>query len=155
METACCTCATGKWWTASPFINMKAIWRGFVRTILWSYERGSWPYDIAVVVIVIFVLATPARWFHDQPQTRAAAVAAVQPISADSYAGTTTYRVDATVLAPEKRTNRSTPELERELHRILASSIGELKDQPFEVTQINPRIATDGSVTSYDVAVKK
>jgi hypothetical protein len=155
MAIACCTCATGKWWTAFPFINMSAIWRGFVRTILWSYERGSWPYDIAVVVIVIFVLATPARWFHDQPQTRAAAVASVQQISEDSYAGTTVYHVDATVLAPDKRTNRSTPELERELHRILASSIGELKDQPFEVTQITPRMAPDGSVASYDVVVKR
>jgi hypothetical protein len=111
---------------------MKAIWQGFVRTIFWSYERGSWPYDVAVVVIVIFVLATP-----------------------DTSANTATYRVDATVLAAEKRANHPTPELEREMHRILASSVGELKDQPFEVTRIDPQTAANGSVAAYDVAVRR
>ncbi len=138
---------------------MKPIWRGFVRTILWSYERGSWPYDIAVMVIVIFVLATPARWFHDQPQSKPAPAESVQLVQQteqrSEYTGLATYRVDATALAPDKRVNRASPELERELHRILASSIGELKDQPFEVTQIDPRMAPDGSVASYDVVVKR
>ncbi len=155
MATACCTCATGKWWMESPSTDMNAIWRGFVRTIFWSYERGSWPYDVAVVVIVIFVLATPARWFHDQPQARAGAVASVQRISQDAYAGTTIYRVDATVLAVDKRANHPTPELERELHRILGSSIGELKDQPFEVIRIDPQVGANGSVTAYDVSVRR
>jgi hypothetical protein len=134
---------------------MKAIWQGFVRTVFWSYERGSWPYDVAVVVIVIFVLATPARWFHDQPQTRAGSSDAVQLVTADTSANTATYRVDATALAVDKRANHPTPELERELHRIIGSSIGELKDQPFEVTRIDPQMAANGSVTAYDVAVRR
>jgi hypothetical protein len=138
-----------------PSTDMNAIWRGFVRTIFWSYERGSWPYDVAVVVIVIFVLATPARWFHDQPQARAGAVASVQQISQDASAGTTIYRVDATVLAVDKRANHPTPELERELHRILGGSIGELKDQPFEVIRIDPQVGANGSVTAYDVSVRR
>ncbi len=37
------------------------------RIFFWSYERGAWQYDIAVVVILIFVLLTPRSWFHDQP----------------------------------------------------------------------------------------
>ena len=46
---------------------MRTIWRIFVRTIFWSFERGTWPYDLAVAVIVIFVLLSPRSWFHDQP----------------------------------------------------------------------------------------
>jgi len=38
------------------------------RTFFWSYERGAWQYDVAVVLILIFVLLTPRRWFQDQPQ---------------------------------------------------------------------------------------
>jgi hypothetical protein len=139
----------------SPSTNMNAIWRGFVRTIFWSYERGSWPYDVAVVVIVIFVLATPARWFHDQPQARAGSGDAVQLVTEDAGAKTATYHVDATVLAPDKRANHATPELERELHRILGSTISELKDQTFEVTRIDAQMASDGSVAGYDVFVRR
>jgi hypothetical protein len=139
----------------SPSTDMNAIWRGFVRTIFWSYERGSWPYDVAVVMIVIFVLATPARWFHDQAQTRPGAADAVQVVTEDASAKTATYRVDAAVLAVDKRANHATPELEREMHRILGSSIGELKDQPFEVVRIDPQVAANGSVTAYDVSVRR
>jgi hypothetical protein len=104
---------------------------------------------------VIFVLATPARWFHDQPQARAVSGDAVTVVTEDAGAKTATYRIDATVLAPDKRANHSTPELERELHRILGSSIGELKDQTFEVTRIDPQTAADGSVAAYDVSVRR
>jgi hypothetical protein len=38
------------------------------RIFFWSYERGTWQYDAAVILILVFVLATPTRWFHDQPQ---------------------------------------------------------------------------------------
>lgn len=139
----------------APSTDMSAIWRGFVRTIFWSYERGSWPYDLAVILIVIFVLLTPARWFHDQPQMKSAATDAVQLVVEDGAAKTATYRVDATALAVDKRSNHSTPELEREMHRILGDTVQELKDQTFEVVRIDPQTATDGSVAAYDVSVRR
>ena len=96
---------------------MRTLWRGLGRIFFWSYERGSWPYDLMVVAIVIFVLLTPRSWFHDDPHTAAAAAApGVALLSADAGDETRTYRIDATVLAPEKRQTKSTPELERETH---------------------------------------
>jgi hypothetical protein len=139
----------------APSTDMSAIWRGFVRTIFWSYERGSWPYDVAVVLIVIFVLLTPARWFHDQPQMKSAASDAVQLVVENGAAKTATYRVDATVLAVDKRSSRSTPELEAEMHRILGSTVQELKDQTFEVVRIEPQSAPDGSIAAYAVSVRR
>ncbi len=134
---------------------MSAIWRGFVRTIFWSYERGSWPYDVAVILIVIFVLLTPARWFHDQPQLKSADTNRVQLVVEDGAAKTATYRVQAAVLALDKRSNHSTPELEREMHRILGNTVQDLKDQTFEVVRIDPQTAADGSVMAYDVSVRR
>lgn len=37
------------------------------RTIFWSYERGSWQYDIICAVILAFIFLTPRGWFQDRP----------------------------------------------------------------------------------------
>ncbi len=132
---------------------MRGLWQGLKRTIFWSYERGSWPYDLMVIVIVLFVLVTPSRWFHDQPQSTALASSAVQLVSQDPDSDTTTYRLDASVLPPQKRTVKPTPELERETHDILGRAVENLKGQTFQVRRIDPVRAEDGSVTYYDVTI--
>jgi hypothetical protein len=132
---------------------MRSFWRGIVRTIFWSYDRGSWPYDVLVVVIVIFVLATPRSWFHDRPQSRTAESSSVQFVSEDSDSGTRVYRLDAAALAPQKRATKPTPELERETHDILGRTVEELKDRTFQVLRIDPVLDGDGAVLHYDVTI--
>jgi hypothetical protein len=127
-----------------------------VRVVFWSYERGSWPYDLMVIAIVVFVLLTPRSWFHDQPQSATAAAApasGISLVSSDAGDGTQTYRIDANVLAPEKRAAKPTPELERETHEILGRAVGEFRDQTFQVRRIDPVLANDGGVLYYDVVV--
>jgi hypothetical protein len=41
--------------------------RALKRTILWSYERGSWQYDLICLVILAFIFLTPRAWFRDRP----------------------------------------------------------------------------------------
>ena len=132
---------------------MRKVWRGVVRTLFWSYERGSWPYDVMVVVIVLFVLVTPRKWFHDRPQSVTLAGANVELILEDPGTQTRTYRLDARALAPEKRTSKATPELERETHDVLGRTVDGLKDRTFQVRRIDPVLASDGSVTFYDVTI--
>src|ERR1700675_4212636 len=91
---ASCTCVMARSSTALRFTNMRSFWQAIVRTLLWSYERGSWPYDVMVIVIILFVLVTPARWFHDQPQAAALANSKVQFRSQDFASQTHTYRLD-------------------------------------------------------------
>jgi hypothetical protein len=132
---------------------MRKVWQGIVRTIFWSFERGSWPYDSMVVAIVLFVLLTPRHLFHDQPQTIALASSDVQLLSEDRDNQTRTYRLDAKILKPEKRAKEPTPELEREIHDILGRAVDDLKERIFQVTHIDPIRAPDGSVVYYDVTV--
>jgi hypothetical protein len=132
---------------------MRSVWRGIVRTIFWSYDRGSWPYDLMVIAIVIFVLASPRSWFHDQPKLGVAASSNVVLISEDTAGQTHTYRLAATALSPEKRTTKPTPELERETHNILDRTVDDLNDHTFQVLRISPGLAADGSVLYYDVTV--
>ncbi len=132
---------------------MRSLWQVIVRTVFWSYERGSWPYDVMVIVIVLFVLATPSRWFHDRPQVSAFASSKVQFRSQDDSVRTHTYRLDASLLPPDKRTRSASPELERETHDILARSVDDLSDESFQVLRIEPVRGDDGSIASYDVTV--
>jgi hypothetical protein len=39
----------------------------FSRAVFWSYERGSWQYDIICAVILAFIFLTPRTWFRDRP----------------------------------------------------------------------------------------
>jgi hypothetical protein len=133
---------------------MTKLWRRFVRTIFWSYERGSWPYDLMVIAILLFVLLTPRSWFHDQPQSVPTEDSGVQLLNQDSNAKTRTYRLDARLLAPEKRAAKPTPELERETHEILSQNVDDLDGRTFQVLRINPVRRDDGSIQSYDVTVR-
>ena len=133
---------------------MTKFWRGVVNTVFWSHERGSWPYDVLVALIVIFLLATPRHWFQDGPQPSLPASQMVQLISENSSGSEATYRLDAGLLAPEKRATKSTPELERNTHDILGRTVPALDRQIFQVERIDFVRSSDGVVLDYDVTVR-
>jgi hypothetical protein len=137
---------------------MRKLWRGFVNTIFWSYERGSWPYDVMVIIIVIFVLFSPRHWFQDQSQQDrsqpvALANSDIQLVQEDPGNQMRTYRLDAKALPPEKRTAHPTPELERETHDILSRTVDDLKGHTFQVQRIDAVKSDDGMILYYDVTV--
>ena len=119
------------------------------RTFFWSYERGSWQYDVGVILIVLFVLATPAKWFHDQPQVgmpaNSSQVELLQKSGEDE-----TYRVDARLLAPPERT----PQLQNDLHNALQKANPDLSDGRFAISRIEPVRDENGNVVAYQVQVR-
>jgi hypothetical protein len=133
---------------------MRRLWRGIVNTLFWSYERGSWPYDILVAAIVIFLLATPKRWFEDGPRPSLPANSDVRLLSENSLGTEATYRLDARLLASEKRVTKSTPELERGTHDILARTVPALDGRTFQVERIEFVRTSDGAVLDYDVTLQ-
>jgi hypothetical protein len=132
---------------------MNRLWRGIVGTIFWSYERGSWPYDVMVLAILAFVLLTPRGWFRDQPRSHALRDPGVHLINQNPNDRTRTYRLDARLLDPKKRAPAS-PELERETHDVLSRNVDDLRDQRFQVVRITAVRAHDGLIQSYDVIVR-
>jgi len=40
---------------------------GLARAAFWSYERGSWQYDLIVLAILAFIFLSPRSWFQDRP----------------------------------------------------------------------------------------
>jgi len=119
------------------------------RIFFWSYERGTWQYDVAVILIVLFVLATPTRWFHDQPQVGMPVNSAQVELLSKS-GETEIYKVDARVLAPPERT----PALQNDLHNALQKSNPALNDGRFSIGKIEPIRDESGTVIAYQVEIR-
>jgi len=129
---------------------MSAIGRALYRMFFWSYERGTWQYDLAVGLILVFVLLTPSRWFHDQPQVGVPATASqVEPISA--LGETEAYRVDARLLAPPERT----PALQNDLHNVMKKARPDLSDGRFSIGKIEAIRDAEGNVIAYKVEIHR
>lgn len=120
------------------------------RMFFWSYDRGTWQYDVAVGVILVFVLLTPRNWFQDQPQVGLPSGSGqVQLISPAGSAET--YQVDARILAPPTRT----PALENELHNALQRALPELHSGRFSIVKIGPVRDDKGTVIAYQVEIHR
>jgi len=137
---------------AFPPTEMASVKTILARTFFWSYERGTWQYDLAVIVILIFVLGTPPRWFHDQPQVGLP----TSPNQVELVAGAEndpqqTYRIDARVLAPPEQT----PALQSDLHNALKKALPKLRDGRFSILKIDPVRDEDGNVIAYQVEIHR
>ncbi len=122
------------------------------RTLFWSYERGTWQYDVAVVVILIFVLLTPRRWFQDQPQVGIpTAPERVQLILYSDGGHRQEYRVDARVLAPPEQT----PALQNDLHQALQRALPDLRNGRFSISNIEAVRDEKGTVIAYTVEIRR
>jgi hypothetical protein len=122
------------------------------RTIFWSYERGTWQYDVAVILVLIFVLLTPRGWFRDQPQEgMPVASERVQLVLVSDDGHRQEYRVDARVLAPPEHT----PALQNELHQALQRALPDLRNGRFSITKIEPVRNEKGTVIAYQVDIRR
>ena len=131
---------------------MRTLWRGLVRTIFWSFERGTWPYDVAVAIIVLFVLLSPRSWFHDRPPLGPPpSPAMVQLRGVDSNDTIETYRVDARLLASQIHTPES--QLEHDLHDAMRKNTESLRHGNFRILRIEPIRGEGDTVSFYDVTI--
>lgn len=121
------------------------------KAFFWAYERATWQYDIAVILILLFVLATPRGWFHDQPQMGLPASAPGQVVVVKDDGATRTYRVDARILAPPQQT----PALENELHSALQKALPDLSGKRFTITKIESERDDLGNVVAYQVELHR
>ena len=120
------------------------------RIFFWSYERGSWQYDLAVIAILIFVLLTPSRWFHDQP-TREVPAASAQVELLSEKGNQQIYKVDTRILTPPEQM----PQLQNELHRALQRTGSSLQNGRFEITNVEAIRDAQGVVIAYQVTLRK
>src|SRR5258708_8962720 len=122
----------------------------FPRIFFWSYERGSWQYDLAVISIGVLVMLTPGGWFHDQP-TREVPPVDAQVELLKEVGSQQTYKVDARVLTPPEQM----PQLQNELHRALQKAQTSLQNGRFEITNVEAIRDAQRAVIAYQLTLHK
>ena len=71
-----------------------------LRTVYWSYERGSWQYDV-ICVIILGLVFLPQSWFSDRPTLELTNLRHGQGVVEVSHArNLRTYQVDARLVEP-------------------------------------------------------
>ena len=134
---------------------MRSIWRGLVRVVFWSYERGTLPYDLAVAIIILFVLLSPRSWFNDRPTVSAmpsaAVPAEVERRGADPIDGAAIYRVDARLLS-----SKDDSDLQAQLHDAVSKHAQQPpRSRDFEILRIAPVRNSQGAIAYYDVGIRE
>lgn len=120
------------------------------RLFFWSFERGSWQYDLAVIGILIFVFFMPRRWLRDQPE--ASLPSQSQQIELLPSTGSeSVYRIDARVLTPPEQM----PQLQNELHRALQRNLPDLQNGRFEILKLEAERDEHGAVVAYQVTLRR
>ncbi|TAM78873.1 MAG: hypothetical protein EPN47_21090 [Acidobacteria bacterium] len=117
------------------------------RAIFWSYERGSWQYDIICVLILAFIFLTPIRWFHDRPRLQLSDLRHVQGIVEVSHTDRVwVYQLDARLVESLGQIpfNDAVRQL---LHQRVTP--------PFEIKSIKPILGTGDVILGYTVAVER
>jgi hypothetical protein len=118
-----------------------AVYRG----LFWTYERGTWQYDVMVALILAFIFFTPRDWFHDQPVPSEASGVALM----SSNQKERVYRVHAGLLGLSAAA-ASEEAVRKGVERILQSHVG----NPVHVVRVKPESDEKGKVVGYAVWIQ-
>jgi len=111
------------------------------RFLLWSFERGSRPYDAICLIILAFIFVTPPSVFHDRPDFMR--VSNTEPVrrTKDNNGNTVyTVQVNTPVFTPAKAVEKAA--IDR-LHEVV--------HEKFEISRTVPVYNTRGALGAYSI----
>jgi hypothetical protein len=117
------------------------------RAFFWSYERGSWQYDVIVAAILAFIFLTPRSWYQRDPNLGMVDLRHVQGVVEVAHEKSHhTYVMDARLLQ-----SRSHQAPEAAARDILQERLG----MQFRVLSVEPVRDEAGVILSYKVVVEQ
>jgi len=115
--------------------------------VFWSYERGSWQYDIICVLILAFIFLTPSGWFHDRPRLQLSDLRHVQGIVEVGHTNQVwVYQIDARLV----ESLGAVPPREA-VHQLLLQRV----KPPFNIKSIKPLLGTGDVILGYTVEIQR
>jgi hypothetical protein len=125
----------------------EGIKRVVTRSVFWSYERGSWQYDVIVIVILAIIFLTPRSWYDDRPTLQLTDLRHRQGfVEVGRGKDGWRYLIDSRVVesfAPQKPEVAIQEILRRRLNR------------PFKIQSIDPNRDQNNVVLGYTVVVSQ
>ncbi len=132
--------------TQSPAPGSAKLRQILTRSVFWAYERGSWQYDVIVLVILAFIFLTPRSWFHDRPRLQLSDLRHVQGIVQISHKKNLwTFQVDARLVQTEGK-----PDLQSLLQDVLKSRLR----RNFTIRSVTPVKDRNGIILGYNVVLQ-
>jgi hypothetical protein len=129
----------------APLSAWAKIKLGIHRSVFWSYERGTWQYDLIVAVILAFIFLTPRAWFQKIPNLGMVDLRHVQGVvEVGRDKATQTYMVDARLVQ-----SRAPEPAEDAVREILQERLR----KQYRVLSIKPVQDQNGVILSYRVTV--
>ncbi len=124
----------------------RTLWEGLMGAIFWTYRRGSWQYDILVLLILSFIFFTPRSWIGDQ------SVPFVRDVNVDSSHVPRPVGLETALhhIESELLKSRGQAPLAEALREILERKIS----HPLKLKSFTPVKNTQGVVLGYDVLVE-
>jgi hypothetical protein len=117
-----------------------------LRSLFWTYRRGSWQYDVIVLVILGFIFLTPRSWYTPQPAPQVTGFLKNQGIiELGRIQNDWSYIVDARLV-----TARAPQKPEEAVHDILALRLG----KPVAVKSVDEIRDKNRTVIGYTVVVQ-
>ncbi len=116
------------------------------RSVFWSYERGTWQYDVIVAGILAFIFLTPRSFFQDRPTLQLTDLRHGQGLVEVEGENGGTFLVDARLVdsfAPQKPDEAIQTILQRRMSK------------PFRVKSIEVLRGGGNVVLGYRVAVEQ
>lgn len=100
------------------------------KTLLWTYPRTSWQWDVLCVLILVFIFLTPKSWFTNTAYQR-------------SHAAQTTVVLSADVIGVQADTS----EIERRVKQLPGRADA-------SVIKWRPLLDNAGKLTAYEVDIR-
>ena len=125
---------------------MGRIVEGLGSVVLWSYKRGTFPYDLMCAAILLFIFLTPGSVFHDQavPTPTSSEPFGRQDISYTRVEqGQWVFFVSADLIIPGQDGFRLTHTARTRIENIL--------NKPFVIKDIKPVVSGSGETVGHSV----
>ncbi len=109
--------------------------------LMWSFERGSRPYDVICAIILAFIFLTPPSFFHDRPDFMM--IDRNEPVrrSKDNNGNVVyTVQIHASAFTPESAAEKEA-----------IDRLREVVHEKFEISRTIPVYDTKGELIAFSI----